>query len=87
MPQMPSGSNPVRRIASFAAAVAAVATVWLVVLPAAGNRADVRGLIERNERLGIDPSAKFYTELPGMQGFLDNIDSALRRHGESFWGR
>ncbi len=45
--------------------------VWLAVLPWIGRQPTIREMTARNERLGIDPCAKFYTELPCMPGIYD----------------
>jgi hypothetical protein len=61
------------------AATAAVAIVWLTVLPRVGEQPVVREQIRRNERLGIDPAAKFYTELPCMPGIFHRVDRSMHR--------
>ena len=43
---------------------AAALVVWLGVLPRIGQVKTIRTTIDHNESLGIDPSSKFYTELP-----------------------
>lgn len=53
-------------LARLLAVVATTAVVWLVVLPRVGKHPEVRTRINHNQQLGIDPSAKFYTELPLM---------------------
>ena len=65
--------------------VAAIVAVWLGVLPYVGQLPHVREHIDRNERQGIDPSAKFYTELPAMPVLWDRVESAQRRDGQAFW--
>ncbi len=67
------------------AACLVIAGVWFVLLPELGRMRAVREHIERNVRNGIDPSAKFYTELPGMPLILERVDSAHRRDGAAFW--
>lgn len=67
------------------AACLVIAGIWLVVLPALGRTRAVREHIELNVRNGIDPSAKFYTELPGMPLILERMDSAHRRDAAAFW--
>ena len=62
-----------------------VATVWLIALPLVGRQSQVRSYIERNERWGIDPSAKFYTELPAMPELYDRVEQAKRRQEAAFW--
>ena len=69
----------------FAGCLAIVGGVWLLVLPAVGRLADIRVYIDRNEQLGIDPSAKFYTELPLMPRIYDRVEGITRRQEDSFW--
>jgi hypothetical protein len=83
---LPTRSQSDRRGAlGLLAACLVIAGVWFVVLPALGRTRAVREHIERNDRNGIDPSAKFYTELPGMPLILERIDSVHRRDGAAFW--
>jgi hypothetical protein len=60
-----------------------VGFVWLTILPYIARMPTVRSFIERNEALGIDPSAKFYTELPAMPRLLERIRAARRATGET----
>jgi hypothetical protein len=69
-----------RRLAGCAIAIA---VIWLLVLPLLGEQSSVRAYVERNESLGIDPTAKFYTELPAMPGIFDRVQSAQRRAGNA----
>jgi len=78
----PNFSTP--RWAKLLAWSAVIALVWLCGLPLLGSRPAIRDYIHANESLGIDPSAKFYTELPGMPDFYDRTDSARRRHAAAF---
>jgi hypothetical protein len=64
---------------SLAAAIATVAIVWLTVLPLVGRQPVVRDYIDRNERLGVDPAAKFYTELPCMPGVYNRVERSMQR--------
>jgi len=61
------------------AATATAAIVWLAILPRVGAQPVVREHIRRNERLGIDPAAKFYTELPCMPGVFYRVDRSMHR--------
>ena len=67
--------------------MAVIATVWLVGLPHLGQQPSIRRYIDANESLGIDPSAKFYTELPGMPAFYSRIEDARRRDPRAFGQR
>ena len=53
--------------------LAALAVVWLGLLPLLGRHPEIDAHIRRNERLGIDPSAKFYTELPAMPELYEHV--------------
>jgi len=84
MPPAPSAGNqngPWRLLA----AGAAIAVVWLVVLPAVGRIPAVEAYIARNEAAGIDPSVKFYSEVPCMSLVIERVDSAHRTSGAVFW--
>jgi len=61
-----------------------MAAIWLGGLPYVGRQPSIRRYIDQNEALGIDPSAKFYTELPGMPAFCSRIDDARRRDRAAF---
>lgn len=52
------------------AATAAVACVWLVVLPAYARRPAMREHLQWLDDQGIDPSAMYYTELEVMEEIL-----------------
>jgi hypothetical protein len=65
----------------------AIAVCWLLILPLAAQRPIVRRHIKRNEFLGVDPSAKFYTELPAMPAIADRVDRIRNLHGRAFWSR
>jgi hypothetical protein len=67
------------------ACLAAFAVCWLLVLPLVARSSAVSGMIERNERLGIDPSAKFYSELPAMSQLRQRMQAVRADGGEAFW--
>jgi hypothetical protein len=64
-------------LARLAAWVAAVAVVWLAVLPFVGRQPVIDDYIRRNEQLGIDPSAKFYTEIPAAPDLVERVQHRL----------
>ncbi|HMP06411.1 MAG TPA: hypothetical protein PJ982_08695 [Lacipirellulaceae bacterium] len=75
------GRLPRRRLpgaARLAACLAVAAAAWLAVLPRVGRLPAVRAMIQRNEALGIDPAAKFYTELPAMPRILEQLRDMRR---------
>jgi hypothetical protein len=55
-------------------ALAALAVLWLGVLPYIGGQPELAARIRRQQAEGIDPSAMFYTELEMMPEVI--------RHGE-----
>ena len=57
-----------KRILALAVGSAAIALLWLVVLPAIGRQSSVRRHIERNRAQGIHPDAMFYTEVGPIDG-------------------
>jgi len=69
----------------LALCTAALAACWLVLLPLVGQAPEVRDMIERNESLGIDPSAKFYSELPVIPEVLRRMRVHHRRAPTAFW--
>lgn len=71
----PRPTDRCRRWAAFAAAAAALTIIWGIVLPRLAETSVMRKMIQRNERLGIDPSAMFYSDLENME----YRDSMLRR--------
>jgi hypothetical protein len=78
--------NDVRRgWAGLAGAAALAAVVWLAALPYLARQSAIHGFIERNKSLGIDPSAKFYTELPAMPALVDRVETIKRTHEAAFW--
>jgi hypothetical protein len=71
--------------AKLAACVLTIGSCWLIMLPLAAQQPAIHDYIERNERLGIDPSAKFYTELPAMPAIADSVDRIRNQHARAFW--
>lgn len=61
------------------ACLLAIAGVWLAVLPAIARTDRVRATIARNEALGIDASAKFYSELPAMPRIMQQMKTMRSR--------
>ncbi|OYW20329.1 MAG: hypothetical protein B7Z55_07470 [Planctomycetales bacterium 12-60-4] len=66
------------------AAVTIIAALWLGVWPALADWSPFRAQIERNRALGIDPSAKFYTEQEATSDAYTGI-SAIQRQNPSVW--
>lgn len=68
----------------FVLAVSIVVVLWIVVLPRIGALPPVRDYIDCNESLGIDPSVKFYSELPAMRSIQFRVEEIRRSEPESF---
>ncbi len=64
-------------------AAAALATVWLVLLPWVGTLAPVREFVRGNEAAGINPSAVYYTEIEGMGAIGERVGSNRLRRDDS----
>ena len=71
--KLPAGLAPGARLA---VALAAVAVIWLLLLPRIAALPAVRATIEQNEAAGVDPAAKFYTEVPAMPRLLEQVRRA-----------
>lgn len=67
------------------AACALLAVVWLRVLPWAARQPALREAIDRNEALGIDPSATYYTEIDAMDTILQRMQSLHRSRSRVLW--
>jgi hypothetical protein len=82
-------SEPGRLVSGvrLATCVIAFAVCWLLLLPLAAQQPAIHNYIERNERLGVDPSAKFYSELPAMPAIADRVDQIRNQHALAFWTR
>ncbi len=57
----------------LAACVAAMGVAWLVALPWLARTPAVRERIARDEAMGVNPSAKFYTELPATPRIVARV--------------
>jgi hypothetical protein len=62
-----------------------IAAIWLLILPALAEVSTIRGMIDRHEADGVDPSAKFYSELPAMPMISQRVDEIRRAQPEAFW--
>jgi hypothetical protein len=62
-----------------------MAACWLILLPLAARMPRIRNDIQRNEALGVDPSAKFYSELPAMPAIMERMKETQRQHSSAFW--
>lgn len=73
------------RLLKFGLALSAVALVWGCLLPALANVPAIRDHIESHERLGIDGSAKFYSEHPRAIEVQSRMSDSMRTHQDAFW--
>jgi hypothetical protein len=64
---------------------AALAFAWLIVLPAVARTHAVSEAIHRNETLGLNPSAKFYSELPAMPRVNRRVQAIVAQNRSAFW--
>jgi hypothetical protein len=82
----PNNSGPGRLAAGarLALCIAAIAVGWLLLLPWAAQTPRVQNMIKQNEALGINPSAKFYSELPVMPAIRRRVAEIRRLNGDAF---
>ena len=71
----------------FGVALTIIAFTWSVILPAIASQPTVSEHIANQKRLGIDPSALFYTELEVTPGIVSHMERMNESHFDSFWGR
>ena len=66
-------------------AIALVALIWMLLLPSISDLQSVRSRIDGNRAAGVNPTAVFYTDHPGMADIERNIDSIVNAKLSSFW--
>ena len=79
----PDAQSP--RAARLAGYILAIAAIWLLLLPAAAQIPAIREMIARHEAHGVDPSAKFYSELPAMPMISQRVE-AIRQSDPAAFG-
>jgi hypothetical protein len=81
----PNSSEPGRLApgARLMLCIAALAVGWLLLLPWVAQSSPVQSMIKHNEELGVDPSAKFYSELPAMPEIVQDV-RRRREQSEAF---
>jgi len=62
--------SQMKRTLSLLGAIAVMAVIWLVILPAHARQEGMRKHIDWLDQQGIDPSAMYYTELEVMEDIL-----------------
>ncbi|MDX1970388.1 MAG: hypothetical protein SFV23_24675 [Planctomycetaceae bacterium] len=85
MPPTPSPAETRAGRLRLLAATTIITTLWLGVWPAIADWPPFRAQIDHNCELGIDPSAKFYTEQPVAAAAVISISAAQRRDAEAWW--
>lgn len=71
----------------FSIAIGVIAFVWCVILPLIAEQSVVSEHIAHQKRLGIDPSALFYTELEVTPAIVTHIERLNETHADLFWRR
>ncbi|HUQ69107.1 MAG TPA: hypothetical protein VM165_06280 [Planctomycetaceae bacterium] len=80
------GTKPrARHPAAFLIVCIIALATWGVLLPWLGRQPSIAAMIDRNDTLGIDPSAKFYTETESTQHAQTRLASMQRRHPAALW--
>jgi hypothetical protein len=71
--------------ARLIATIVAIGAIWLLLLPLIGGQHDVAAHIANQQRLGIDPSAMFYTELEVAPVLTDRVERLRETYPDRFW--
>jgi hypothetical protein len=74
-----SPNNKLEPLVCLVGWVVVLAIIWFALLPFLGRQPSIASYIQRNERLGIDPSAKFYTEVPAAPELIERMQNRLGR--------
>jgi hypothetical protein len=73
------------RFGSLAVSILSIGAIWLVVLPLIGQQPAVLEHISTQQRLGINPSALFYTELQMTPAIANHMELLHESHSDKFW--
>lgn len=73
------------RVVAFLAACAAALATWGVLLPWLTRQPAIQSMIDRNESLGINAGAKFYTESESSRHAMTRLESIQRREPQALW--
>jgi hypothetical protein len=83
--RVPGSAPGARRHGSqLALGLAVIGAIWLLILPALAEVSTIRTTIDRHEAHGVDPSAKFYSEVPAMPMIIRQVDEIRGQHPEAF---
>jgi hypothetical protein len=77
--------NRIQKAIKLALSMVLIAVIWLTVLPRLSDIPSVRERIERNRNAGVNPTAVFYTDHPGMADFERSIQSRVEAPTGWFW--
>jgi len=69
----------------FILACTIIIAIWMFVLPVVSDFPSVRHRIDGNRDAGINPTAVFYTDHPGMADIERSIASRVDSPTGSFW--
>lgn len=75
----------IKRWGSLLIACTAIGLVWLVLLPLIALHPDVAAHIATQQRLGIDPSAMFYSEMEILPAVVHRVERLNQAHSAEFW--
>lgn len=84
-PQASSADFRLGRWVMLGAVWSVIAATWCALLPAVAGRPAMQMQLQRQESLGIDASAMFYSELPAMEGVNAQMERVRRREPRAFW--
>jgi hypothetical protein len=62
-----------------------IAFVWLFLLPSLSTLASIRQRIDGNRAAGINPTAVFYTDHPGMADIERSMAASVEAPTQWFW--
>lgn len=88
MPLLPSESKTLSPTTEWVRLVAVglvIAVTWGFLLPKMSRQSTIQAMIARNEALGINAGAKFYTESASSQHAQSRLDSLQRRKPNALW--
>jgi hypothetical protein len=77
--------NVPRGVVQLLIATIVIVAIWLVVLPRVSDITSVRNRIDSNRAAGINPTAIFYTDHPGMAGIERTIQARVDSPSGWFW--
>jgi hypothetical protein len=64
-----------------------ILATWGGLLPWLSRQPAMQAMIDRNESLGINAGAKFYTETESSRHAMTRLESVRRRNPRALWTR